>query len=65
MNKNDAYWMCPECGQTGVSSILYVPLCHRCNYKVSEVKVSSLVYNMINSERFRLEINKPSEDEGV
>lgn len=38
-------WLCPECGSMGVSS--YPPLCHEqgCDFKVSMVEISDLVYN--------------------
>lgn len=38
-------WMCTQCGGMGVSSTM--PLCHEkgCDYKVTMVEISDLVYN--------------------
>ena len=42
---NDAKWLCPQCGTTGVSSTAWTPNCHRCDFLVEMVQISDRFYN--------------------
>jgi hypothetical protein len=54
-NNGSDKWLCPQCGSMGVSGPERAPLCHRpgCDYQVTMVNISDLVYNKIGHDRWK------------